>query len=78
MDFFDETEMSVKDWIITMVITLIPVVGIIFLVLWAYSDAPYRRARKTWAIAMLILMGAAIVIYIIVAIVIIGVMGFKF
>ena len=31
-------QMSTKDWLITIVVLLIPVVGIIYLFIWALSD----------------------------------------
>jgi predicted nucleic acid-binding Zn ribbon protein len=46
---------SVKDWIINLLILSIPVVGLIFAVIWANDDK--NILRKNWASAMLIYMG---------------------
>ena len=55
------TDMSVGDWVITLIITAIPVVGIIMLFVWAFGDTS-KPSRKTWATAALILFAAMIVL----------------
>lgn len=65
--------MSVKDWMITILITFIPLVGIIMLFVWAFGNdenpnrANWAKARLIWAviffalgILFLITFGAAI------------------
>jgi heme/copper-type cytochrome/quinol oxidase subunit 2 len=59
--------MSVKDWLITLVITCIPLVGFIMLFVWAFSDSG-PVARRNWAKAGLILAAILIVVYILIAI----------
>lgn len=46
--------MSVKDWIITMVIMMIPLVNIVMLFVWGFSDSDNRN-RSNWAKAQLLM-----------------------
>ena len=46
---------SVKDWVINLLILSIPIVGLIFAIIWANDDK--NILRKNWASAMLIYMG---------------------
>ena len=46
---------SVKDWVINLLILSIPIVGLIFAIIWANYDKIILR--KNWASAMLIYMG---------------------
>jgi membrane protein YdbS with pleckstrin-like domain len=57
--------MSVGDWVITLIITALPLIGIIMLFVWAFSsNTPQSKAN--WAKAALILVAAMIVLYIII------------
>lgn len=68
-DFSQETNenmqvpvLSVKDWLITLVITAIPIVGLIFLFLWAFgSDTNPNKAN--WAKAALLFYVILFVLY---------------
>jgi Na+/phosphate symporter len=62
--------MSIGDWIITFIITYIPLVGFIMLFVWAFGDGTHP-SKKTWAQASLIMM----VIVIILTIVFFGVLA---
>ncbi len=55
--------LSVKDWVITLLITYIPLVGLIMLLVWAF-DSGTNLNKKNWAKASLIwmLIGIAIAI----------------
>ncbi|MDR1605195.1 MAG: zinc ribbon domain-containing protein [Gracilibacteraceae bacterium] len=54
LDYKPATEIfSVKDWIITYLITAIPVYGIVMLFIWAFGENPVP-IRKNWARASLI------------------------
>jgi hypothetical protein len=57
-------EVSVKDWIITILITAIPLVGLIMLFVWAFGDSS-QPSKKNWAIATLIWYAIMIVLVII-------------
>lgn len=52
----DNSVMSIKDWLITMLITAIPLVGIIMLFVWAFGDgtnqnkANYAKASLIWLV----------------------------
>lgn len=56
-------EVSVKDWIITILITAIPLVGLIMLFVWAFGDGA-QPSKKNWAIATLIWYAIMIVLVI--------------
>ena len=49
------TDMSVGDWVLTLILTAIPLVGFICLIVWAVSSSPEKRSRKNWAIAQFII-----------------------
>ena len=56
--------MSLGDWIITFIITYLPLVGFIMLFVWAFGDGAHP-SKKTWAQATLIMMVIVIVLMII-------------
>lgn len=56
--------MSIGDWIITLIITYIPLVGFIMLFVWAFGDGTHP-SKKTWAQASLIMMVIVIVLMIV-------------
>lgn len=53
------------DWLITLIVSAIPLVGIIMLFVWAFSSGTHPT-KANWAKAMLILLLIVIVVYIIV------------
>lgn len=64
------TDMSVGAWVGTMLLTCIPVVGLICMIVWAVSGSPEKRSRKNWAIAQFIILLIVIVlIYVLYAVV---------
>jgi formate-dependent nitrite reductase membrane component NrfD len=46
-------DVSVGEWIVTILITAIPLVGLIMLFVWAFGDGA-QPSKKNWAIATLI------------------------
>lgn len=56
--------LSIGDWLITMIISIIPIVGIIMLFVWAFSSSTHP-VKVNWAKATLILIAIVIVLYII-------------
>ena len=56
--------MTIGDWIITLIITYIPLVGFIMLFVWAIGGGTHP-SKKTWAQAVLILMVIGIILAII-------------
>ncbi len=56
--------MSIGDWLITFIITAIPLVGFIMMFVWAFGDGSHP-SKKTWAQAYLIMMVIVIVLMII-------------
>lgn len=56
--------MTIGDWIITLIITYIPLVGFIMLFVWAFGGGTHP-SKKTWAQALLILMAIGIILAII-------------
>ena len=55
-------EMSVGDWLITFLITAIPIVGIVMLFVWAFGTND-NTTRATWAKANLIMILIMIALY---------------
>lgn len=56
--------MSIGDWLITFIITAIPLVGFIMMFVWAFGDGTHP-SKKTWAQAYLIMMVIVIILMII-------------
>ena len=54
-----QRELSVTDWLITLLITSIPLVGIIMLFVWAFGDNT-PKSKANWAKANLLLMVIAL------------------
>ena len=61
----ENKQMSVGDWVITMIIASIPLIGIIMLFVWAFGSDT-NLSKKNWAKAILIFFGIIIVIYILI------------
>ena len=56
--------MTIGDWIVTFIISYIPLVGFIMLFVWAFGDGAHP-SKKTWAQAALIMVVVAIVLSIV-------------
>jgi len=70
--------MSVKDWIITLLITYIPLVGLIMLLVWAFDSSTHPNKKnfaKASLIWMLIWIVLAIIFFALFASMMMGVMG---
>lgn len=63
--------MSVKDWVITYIITIIPIVGIVMLFVWAFSSGQNPN-KSNWAKAALIVAAIMMVLYFLVFAAILG------
>jgi membrane-associated HD superfamily phosphohydrolase len=59
-----EKQMSVGDWMVTYLLTCIPLVGFIMLFVWGFSSDT-QPSKKTWAQATLIFMAVMTVLYLI-------------
>jgi hypothetical protein len=70
-------EVSVGEWIITILITAIPLVGLIMLFVWAFGDGALP-SKKNWAIATLIWYAIMIVLMILFFGVFISILGSMF
>jgi len=57
-------EVSIGEWMITMLITALPLIGLIMLFVWAFGDGS-SPSKKNWAIATLIWYAIGIVLFII-------------
>ncbi|MBP1658360.1 MAG: hypothetical protein H6Q31_2961 [Bacteroidetes bacterium] len=70
--------MSVKDWIITLLITYIPLVGLIMLLVWAFDSSTHPNKKnfaKASLIWMLIWIVVALIFFALFASMMMGVMG---
>lgn len=56
--------MTVKEWVITLILTAIPLVGIVMLFIWAFGSDTNKN-KSNWAKAALILAAIFLVLYII-------------
>ncbi len=65
--------MTVKDWVITMLITAIPLVGFVMLFVWGFSDSE-NPSKSNWAKATLIMFAIGVVLYILFFVLIFGAM----
>lgn len=54
---------SIKEWVITIIITAIPLVGIIMLFVWAFGGGDVNPNKKNYAIAALIVAAIFIILY---------------
>ncbi|MCK5847367.1 MAG: hypothetical protein KAG84_08005 [Bacteroidales bacterium] len=54
--------MSVKDWLVTMLVVAIPLVGFIMIFVWAFGDSANRN-KANWAKASLLLLAIVLGIY---------------
>jgi hypothetical protein len=70
-------DVSVGEWIVTILITAIPLVGLIMLFVWAFGDSSLP-SKKNWAIATLIWYAIMIVLVIIFFGVFISILGSMF
>ena len=52
--------LTVGDWLVNFLITIIPLVGFIFIIIWANDDK--NKIRKNWAVASLIWTGIILVL----------------
>lgn len=67
----DTSVMSIKDWVITLVITAIPLVGIIMLFVWSFGDGTNLNKRN-WSKAVLIFYVIIAVLYFVFFVVIVS------
>lgn len=52
----NEKVMTVGQWLVTMLLMILPIVNLILLIMWAVSDTENRN-RSNWAKAYLIMLG---------------------
>ncbi|MED1785784.1 hypothetical protein P4V43_28620 [Brevibacillus fortis] len=58
----NERVMSVKDWVITFLIMMVPVVNLVMYFVWAFGSEGNLN-RKNWAKANLLILGVCIALY---------------
>lgn len=56
--------LSVKDWLITILLTAIPIVGLVMLFIWGFGSDTHP-SKSNWAKATLIIYAIIIVLYIV-------------
>jgi cobalamin synthase len=54
-------EVSISEWMVTLLITFLPLIGLIMLFVWAFGDGT-NPSKKNWAIATLIWFAISIVL----------------
>lgn len=65
---------TLGDWMVTILLTAIPIVNIIMLFVWGFSSNTHP-SKANWAKASLIWLAIVIVIYVIIFVVMFGVMS---
>lgn len=55
-----DNDVSIGDWLITMLLCAIPIVNIVMIIVWAATAK--KKSKKNWAIATLIVMVIGIVL----------------
>ncbi len=68
-----EEEMTVGKWILTIIVTGLGIIGLVFLFVWGFGSGP--KARQNYCKAVLILAGIGIVLYILLLVFIFAVLG---
>ena len=63
--------MSLKDWVISLIISVIPVVGFVMLLVWSFSDS-VNPNKKNWSRAMLIMYVIGIALYVLFVVLFMG------
>ena len=62
-DFFDNSVMSVRQWLAVMSVMIIPVVNIVMIFCWAFAEKELTNSNKVnWARASVILLTAFVVV----------------
>ncbi len=69
--------MSVGDWMLTLLLASIPLVGVVMLFVWAFGDST-NLSKKNWAKATLIFLAILLVLYLILGFVILGALAASF
>lgn len=70
----DTSPMSVKDWMITLLLVSIPLVGIIMLFVWAFGSG-HNLNKSNFSKAALLWYAILIVLYILFFVILFGVIG---
>ena len=62
-DFFDNSVMSVRQWLAVMSVMIIPVVNVVMIFRWAFAEKELTNSNKVnWARASVILLTAFVVV----------------
>lgn len=61
---YKDEKISVGDWLITLIVAAIPLIGVIMLFVWSFSSGT-PVSKSNWAKATLILLAIMIVLYIV-------------
>ncbi len=69
----DSEEMSVGKWVLTILVTNLGIIGIVFLFIWGFGSGP--KARQNYCKAMLIFAAIGIVLSFLMVLVYIGIFG---
>ena len=61
-DFFDNSVMSVRQWLAVMSVMIIPVVNVVMIFCWAFAEKELTNSNKVnWARASVILLTAIVI-----------------
>ncbi len=68
-----EEEMTVGKWILTIIVTSLGIIGLVFLFIWGFGSGP--KARQNYCKAVLILAAIGVALYILLFVVVFAVLG---
>jgi len=54
--------MSLKEWVIAIIISSVPLVGLVMLFVWAFSGSGINENKKNWAKALLVIQLVCIIL----------------
>ena len=72
-----QNHVTLGEWIVTLIITAIPIVGLVMLFVWAFGDSA-NQSKKTWAQAYLIFMLVGVILAILFFGIIVSIFGSMF
>lgn len=68
-------EVTVSEWIITLIITIIPIVNVVMYLVWAFGNSA-KPSKANWAKASVILFAGIIILYLLIFVIVMGIGAF--
>lgn len=68
-------EVTVSEWIITLIITIIPIVNVVMYLVWAFGNSA-KPSKANWAKASVILFAGIVILYLLIFVIVMGIGAF--